>query len=344
MQRITARSEALFLPRRRLLQGGAAMVAGLGALAARAPAIAQGQPRNDGFPLRPITLTVPFPPGGGVDTIARAVSERMGRILGTTIIVDNKPGGSTSLAAAQVSRAAPDGYSLFIATPASSINPVFQPDLPPGDTRKAFTPIGAVARLPYVLVTGPGLPAEDVAGLIAWSKANPGALNLGNSGAATAPRFAAELLAFQAGLKLVTVPYKGGAAEMLDITSGRLHGAFAQMIEVLPMLENGARALAVSSPQRSPRLPDVPALAETLPGFDVTSWNGLFAPPGTPAPVVARLNAALNEAVADPDLRRRFAEEGVEFVGGRPEDLAQRLDSEIAKWTRLRESANLRLD
>jgi tripartite-type tricarboxylate transporter receptor subunit TctC len=297
-----------------------------------------------GFPQGPVTLLVPFPPGGGVDIIARAVAERLGPILGTTIVVDNKPGGSTSVAAAQVARSAPDGQTLLIGTPASSINPVFQPHLPPGDTRTALAPVGRVATLPYVLVAGPALPVEDVGELVAWAKRHPAALNLANSGAVTAPRLAGDLLAHQAGISLTHVPYKGGAAAALDITGGRVHASFAQTLEALPMLRSGARALAVSGLHRSPVLPDVPALAEVLPGFDVTSWNGLFAPAGTPAPVIARLNAALNEAIADPALRARFAAEGVEFVGGTPEALGAHLDAEIGKWTRLRDGANLQLD
>ncbi|MBE9603761.1 tripartite tricarboxylate transporter substrate binding protein [Acetobacteraceae bacterium H6797] len=331
-----ATSPSRLVPTRRALLAamGCGMAFGMGMRGAQAAP----------FGSRPITLIVPFPPGGGVDIIARAVAERMAPLLGTTIVVDNKPGGSTSIATNFVARAEPDGHTLLIGTPALSINPVFQPSLPPGDPRQALAPIARVATLPYVLVGGPSLPAEDVPGLVAWAKNHPGRLTVANSGAVTAPRLAGDLLAQQAGIEITSVPYKGGAAAALDITGGRVHASFAQTLEALPMLKNGARALAVSSATRSPALPDVPALAEFLPGFEVTSWNGLYAPLGTPAPVIAKINAALNTAIADEALRRRFLDEGVEFVGGTPEDLGRQLDREIGKWTRLRESTNLVLD
>lgn len=323
------------LSRRALIAGmGCAALLGLGAGgAAAAP-----------FGSRPVTLIVPFPPGGGVDIIARAVAERLAPLLGTSVVVDNRAGGSTSIASSLVSRAEPDGHTLLIGTPALSINPVFQPSLPPGDPRQALAPIARVASLPYVLVAGPSLPVEDLPGLVAWARKHPGQLTIANSGAVTAPRLAGDLLAQQAGIEITSVPYKGGAAAALDITGGRVHASFAQTLEALPMLKNGARAIAVSGAVRSPILPDVPAVAEFVPGFEVTSWNGLYAPPGTPREVIGRLNAALNTAIADEGLRRRFAEEGVEFVGGTPEALAGQLDREIGKWTRLRDSTNLVLD
>jgi tripartite-type tricarboxylate transporter receptor subunit TctC len=303
-----------------------------------------GKARAAGFPSRPVQLLVPFPPGGGVDTIARAVADRMAAQLGVSVLVDNRPGGSTSIASAQVARAEPDGHTILIGTPALSINPVLQPDLPPGDPRRALAPIGRVATLPYVLVAGPGLPVTDVPGLIAWAKAHPGALNLANTGAATAVRMAGELLAQQAGLQLVQIPYKGGAAAALDITAGRVHGSFAQTIEAMGMQRNGARILAVSSLERNPAFPGVPAMAEFLPGFDVTSWNGLYAPAGTPSAIIARLNAVLNHAIEDAGLRERFAQEGITFQGGEPALLARQLDAEIRKWEALRDSAGLRAE
>ncbi|MCQ4159117.1 tripartite tricarboxylate transporter substrate-binding protein [Roseomonas sp. GC11] len=324
-------------PRRCLLS---ALGCGL-ALGMAAPRVA----RAAAFGSRPVTLVVPFPPGGGVDIIARALAERLAPLLGTPVLVDNRAGGSTSIASALVARAEPDGHTLLLGTPALSINPVFQPALPPGDPRQALLPVGRVATLPYVLVAGPSLPVEDLEGLIAWAKRHPGQLTLANSGAVTAPRLAGDLLAQQAGLAITSVPYKGGAAAALDITSGRVHASFAQTLEALPMLRGGqVRAIAVSGATRSPILPGVPAVAERVPGFEVTSWNGLYAPAGTPAGVVRRLNDALNRAIAGEELRRRFAEEGVEFVGGTPEELAQQLEREITKWTRLRESTNLVLD
>lgn len=315
------------------------------ALALAAVPIAGASAQPVSFAGRPVTLIVPFPPGGGVDTVARALTERLSAALGTTVLVDNKPGASTLLGAAHVARAAPDGQTLFIGTPSLSINAALQPNQQPGDPRRVLAPVVRLARQPYVLVAGPALASvQDVGGLIAWAQARPGELNIANSGSLTAPRMAAELLADRAAIRIVTVPYRGGAQAALDVTSGRVHGSFAQVIEALPMLRTGARALAVSSRERSPILPDVPAVAETFPGFDVSSWSGLFAPALTPEPMLDRLNAVVNEALADAALRARFREEGIEFVGGTRQELGELLDREIRGWEELQRRARLQLD
>lgn len=294
----------------------------------------------------PVTLVVPFPPGGGVDAVARAVADRLGPVLGQRVLVDNRPGGSTSIAAGAVARAEPDGRTLLVGTPALSVNPVLQPHLPPGDPRAALAAVGRISTVPYVLHLGPAPSGiGSLADLVAWARERPGGLTLANTGTATAVHLSAALLAARAGLEVVHVPYRGGAAAALDVAAGRVHGMFSQAIEALPLLREGrTRALAVSTAARSPALPDVPTVAETLPEFDVGSWNGLFAPGGTPVALLERLNLALREALAAPDLAARFAPQGVRFVPGPRQELDALLDAEIRGWAALAGSTGLRAE
>ncbi len=286
-------------------------------------------------------MVVPFPPGGGVDIVVRGVAERLGRELGVPVIVENKPGGSTVLATNYVSRSNADGHILLVATPALSINAALLPERPPGDPRKILAPVARLANLPYILTVAPTMPVNTLPELIAWAKAHPGELKLGNTGPLTAPRMAAELFGHIADVKVVSVPFRGGGPEEIEITSGRITGAFAQMSEALTMVQAGAKLIAVSTARRTPILPDVPTVSETLPGYDVGSWNGIFAPIGTPPAVIDRLNQALNIALRDEPLRARYAKLGYELIGGTPAELSQHLDNEIARWTTLRQSVQL---
>ena len=285
---------------------------------------------EDVFPAgRPVTMVVPFPPGGGVDIVVRGIAERFGRELGVPVVVENKPGGSTVLATNYVSRSTADGHTLLVATPALSINAALLPDRPPGDPRKILAPVARLSNLPYILTVAPTLPVSTVPELIAWAKAHPGELKLGNTGPLTAPRMAAELFGSMAGVKVVSVPFRGGGPQEIEITSGRISGAFAQMSEALTVIQAGAKALAISTAHR------------TLPGYDVGSWNGVFAPLGTPPAVIDRLNRALNVAVRDEAIRARYAKLGFELIGGTPAELSQYLDNEIARWTTLRRTVQL---
>lgn len=291
-----------------------------------------------------ITIVIPFPPGGGVDAIARGFGERLSQKLGVPVVIDNKAGGSTALATTYVARATPDGLTLFIGTPGLSVNFALQPHVFSGDPRQTLAPVGRLATLPYVFAASSALPAKDVPGAVAWAKANPEKLTLANSGQLTATRMAAELFALRAGIKHVNVPYRGGGPAATDIIAGRVHGTIAQLSEVLAMLPSGVRAFAVTSRERAPLWPDVPAIAEFYPGFDVTSWNGVFAPAGTPEPILDRLNVALNAAIDDEGLRGRFREQGVSFVGGKRQDLADHLDREIRGWVDLQQKVNIPLN
>jgi tripartite-type tricarboxylate transporter receptor subunit TctC len=320
------------LTRRRSLAGLAGGAALLGAGMARAQSLSA----------RPVLLAVPFAPGGAVDIIARALAEPLAAALGTTIVIDNRPGASGAIAAASVARAEPDGHTLFIATPGTSITAAFQPQLLPGDPRQFLAPVGRMATQPYVLTVTKSFPANDLAGFVAWTKANSGAFLLANTGQMTATRLAGELLGLRIGTEITPVPYRGSGVVATDLLSGRVHGIFAQLSDALALQRQGAKLLAVSSLNRAPLLPDVPAISEIVPGFDVFSWNGIFAPAATPVPVLETLNAGLNKALTNPGLRERFRADGVEFVPGPRQALAEILDREIKGWTDL--STKVRID
>lgn len=315
-----------------------AVLALAGVAAFASPAIAA-------FPDRPIIIVVPFPPGGGVDAAARAIAEGMAADLGSPVQVDNRPGGTSSIGAGYVARSAPDGYTLLIGTTSLSVNPVMQPSLPPGDPRTALAPVGQVLQVPYMLAVGPTAPSAEPAALIAWARANPGVLNFANGGSGSGQRMAASLLAFRAGLEVSHVPYRGSAPAVIDLAAGRVHALFAQPIEIAPLLQAGAvRAVAVSTETRSAAFPDVPAVAEVLPGFNIGSWSGLFAPAGTPEAVLDRLNAALNAAVRNEAMRARFRAEGAEFIGGSRAAFAALLDREIRGWSELQRATGLTVE
>ncbi|MCR0985765.1 Bug family tripartite tricarboxylate transporter substrate binding protein [Roseomonas populi] len=325
------------LTRRRLMAG----LAG-GAAALAAPRLTRAQGLGGGAANRPVLLAVPFAPGGAVDIIARAVAEPMSAALGRPVVVDNRPGASGAIAAASVGRAEPDGHTLFIATPGTSITAAFQPHLLPGDPRQFLAPVGRLATQTYVLTVTKSFPADDFAGFVAWAKAHRGEFLLANTGQMTATRLAGELLGLRIGTEITPVPYRGSGVVGTDLLSGRVHGIFAQLSDALALRAQGAKLLAVSAKDRSPILPDVPAIAETIPDFDVYSWNGLFAPAATPVPVLEELNAGLNKAISNEALRERFRADGVTFVPGPRQALAEILDKEIKGWVEL--SRKVRID
>ncbi len=319
--------------RRRSLLGAAP------ALLAAAPARAQD------YPTRPITVVSGYPPGGVTDVTTRAVSERMGRELPVPIVVENRAGAATSIASTAVTQARPDGYTLLMGTSTLAINPALQPNLTPKAPMTELAPIGMVFRTAFLLHVHPSLPVRSTAELIAWCKANPGKLNFGSSGTGAVNHLCQAMFAQRAGIEVTHVPYRGGAPALLDLRAGRIQAMFAAVLEALPAVRDGAtRALAISSAGRSGLLPEVPPVAETLPGFDVVFWQGLFAPAGTPEPILARLGGALRTATEDTALRARMAEQGVEIVTGDAAVLRRTLAEETAMWGDLIRTAGIRPD
>ena len=304
---------------------------------------AGAQTADGPYPHKPITLVVPYG-AGSVDFIARRVAERLESELGTQVVIDNKPGASTSIAAAFVARSRPDGYTLFLATPALSINPVLQPQLPPGNPVEAFAPVIRVAVTPFAIIAGPSAPFDSLEGLVSWANAHPGRLTVAVTGSATVMRMAIELFATRANITLTQVPY-AGASGLTDLVGGRIDLAFIQTPDVATVSSRpGVKLLGVTSEKRVSSLPRLRAVGELYPGYAVTSWNGIFAPAKTPAPVLHKLNAAFNRALSNTRLRDDFSKVDVALVGGTPDDLKNHLGREIEQWTELKKKTGMGIE
>ncbi|WP_448869626.1 tripartite tricarboxylate transporter substrate binding protein [Delftia acidovorans] len=297
------------------------------AACALAAAVAQAA-----FPERPITLVVPYAPGGGADAAARLLATRMGARLGTSIIVDNRPGASGTIGASQVAKARADGYTvLYDATP-FSINPHLFARLP--YARSALQPLSLVLLMPNVVVVKADSPVRSVADLAARAKAQPGKINFASGGSGTVQRLAAELFRQRLDLDMVHVPYKSGGPAIADVMGGQVDFMFGTMAATYPLVTGGKlRALAVAAPQRSARLPDVPTVSETvIPGYEAYEWNGIFLPTGTPEPVAARLHQALSEVLQEAEVRQRLSDLAAQPMTSPPAEFAAFLQKEDAKW------------
>jgi len=286
------------------------------------------------FPAKPITLVVPHSAGGTSDILARTVAAEAAKTLGQTIVIDNKGGANGTIAAKQVASAAPDGYMLLLATASThGINPSLYSRIS-YDAAKDFTPVTLLATVPNVLVIGPNVKAADVQALIAHIKAQGDRSNMGSAGAGTPGHLAGEMFKRAAGLQFTHVPYKGGSPAITDLIGGQIDFLFTTIPGALPHIKAGTlRALAVTSPQRSPALPDIPTMAESgLPGFQALSWHGVVAPAGTPDAVVQKLNAALSGALAAPAVRQRLMEEGAQASNVNTAAFGAFIQSEIVAW------------
>jgi tripartite-type tricarboxylate transporter receptor subunit TctC len=302
-----------------------ALVAGLGRAAAQ------------DYPNRPITLVVPFPPGGSTTIVARTVSDKMSEVLGQSIVIDNRGGAGGTVGSRAVSKSAPDGYTILLGyTGTLAIGPTLYGNVG-YDPRKDFEPIGRIGTAPNTLVVHPSLPVHSVAELIAYGKANPGKLNYGSAGIGTVSHVCGEYFATAAGVTLTHIPYKGTGPAITDLLGGHIPMAFAPIPATHENAQAGKlRMLAVTSAVRSTLLPDVPTIAESaLPGFEAVLRYGLVAPPGTPRPMIEKLNAALNAALASPDVRARLAIDGAEPLPGTPAEYAADIDREEAQWSKV---------
>ena len=284
------------------------------------------------WPDKPIKLVVGFPPGGSTDLAARALGERLSSVLGQSIVVENKAGASGNIAAEQVARSAPDGYTLFMAATSFATSPAFFDKLP-WDPVKDFTPISLVATVPIIAVVHPSVPAKSPKELIAYSKANPGKLNMASPGATTLTRLSGEMFKQVAGIDWVTVHYKGGAPAMQDLLGGTAQIMFANISDVITQVKAGKlTAIAVTTPKRSAVVPDVPTLAESgYPDFSFATWQAVVAPAGLPREVVQRLNAEIVKAMATQQMKERFLSFGTDAETSTPEALGTLLAQEVAK-------------
>lgn len=296
------------------------------------------------FPERPITIVVPYAPGGAADAVARVLATRLGARLGTSVIVDNKAGASGTIGAAYVAKAAPDGYTvLYDATP-YSINPHLFASLPYAPT--ALQPLSLVLLAPNALIVKADSPYKSVADLVAKAKAQPGKINFASGGSGTVQRLASELFRQKLGLDMVHVPYKSGGPAITDVMAGQVDFMFGTVAATYPHVSGGKlRALAVSAPERSKRLPDVPTVAETvIPGYEAYEWNGLFLPAGTPEPIAAKLREAVQEVMKEDELKQRLADMGAQPVGSTPAEFAAFLKKEDSKWGDVVRKGNIKLD
>lgn len=307
-----------------LIAGGLALAAALASINAAA---------QNTYPSRPIRLIVPASPGGGTDFTARTIGQKLSEVVKQTVIVDNRPGAAGNIGVEIASKASPDGYTIVMPITSFSINPHLYSKLP-FDTAKDFAPIVLASSAPLFLVVNPSVPAKTVSELIALAKAKPGQLNYANSGNGTTAHLAGELLKKTAGIDLVSVPFKGGGPAVIDLIAGRVHIYFSTIPAALTQVKAGKlRGIAVTTQKRVDLIPEVPTVAESgLPGFEVVGWFGIFAPAGTPKPVIATLNKGINAALRAPETQERFARQGLIPGGGTPEDLERFFRAELKRW------------
>lgn len=328
------------LGRRTLLAGAAAA---LGALAAPGGAFAQAA-----FPGRAVRFVVPFPAGGPVDTTGRAVAQKLSEVWGVPAVVDNRAGAGGIVGAEIAARLPADGHHVFVCSIHHAVLPSLKPRLA-YDIEKDFVPLSFGAMFPVVLVAHPGVPVKSVADVVALDRRAPGTLSFGSAGNGGGTHLAGELFNMQAGTRLLHVPYKGSAPAMSDLLGGQVQFMFSDAPTALPQIRAGkVRAIAVASARRSALLPDVPTVAESgLPGvsgYEAYSWAAFLAPAGTPAALAQRLGADIGKALDDPQVRQRLQDAGAEAMPTTPEAFAKMLHAEIAKWTKVVRTADIRVD
>jgi len=298
------------------------------------------------YPTKPIRLVITYPPGGNTDLVGRALALKLGEFMGQQVVVDNRGGAGGVLGSMITAQSAPDGYTIMLGTSAGMvINPLLSRKLT-YDPVKDFAPVSMVVIVPQLLVINPQLPVKNVRELIAFAKAKPGYLNAGSSGVGTPNHFGTELLKWLAGVDIVHVPYKGGAPALTDLLGGQIQMAFSSVPAVLPHIKAGRLvALGVGSAKRSPALPNIPTIAEAgVPGYEYTTWYGVFAPAKTPRTLIARLNAEIVKAMETPDIKDRFTALGGDPDPGTPEELRAYMAIESAKWAKIIKAANIRIE
>ncbi|MGX5663126.1 tripartite tricarboxylate transporter substrate binding protein [Diaphorobacter nitroreducens] len=326
---------------RRIALLGACTLAAAGLL----PAAAMAQP-DANWPAKPIKWVVPFPPGGAMDVIARTLGEKAGRTLGQPFVIENRPGAGGNIGADAVAKSPADGYTIMITSIGMATNKALYPRLS-YDPVKDFAPISLLAIVPNVLVVNTAKTTDkSVAEVIAHAKRDPGKLTYASAGNGTSIHLAGEVFASMAGLNLLHVPYKGSGPAVTDMLGGQVDLMFDSITSARPHIQAGKlRALGVTSAKRSATLPDVPTIAEAgVPGYEVSPWFAVFAPAGTPAAIVNRINAALIDAMKQPDTVAKFETIGAEPIGTTPQQLATHLDKEVARWGALIKERNIRMD
>jgi tripartite-type tricarboxylate transporter receptor subunit TctC len=304
-----------------------------------------GSGQAQSFPDRTITLVVPFAAGGSTDVVARVIAQKMGQELGQQVVVENVAGAGGNLGADRVARAEPDGYTILMGTVAThALNPLIL-KTKPYDPEKDFAPISLLVVVPNVLVVNPQLPVKTIAELIALLKAEPDKYAYASSGNGTPLHLSGELFKAMTGVSMQHVPYKGSGPALNDLLGNQVSIMFDNLPSSSGHMKSGTlRALGVTTAERASSFPDVPTIAETVPGYETYTWNALFAPAGTPAAAVDVLNAAAKKALADPDVAARMADFSAKIVGSSPDELKAHVSREIAKWEPVVKNANVQMD
>ena len=315
-----------------------ALVALVGVLCFAAPALSQS------YPTRPIRVIVPFGAGGGTDNLARIIEPLVTKALGQPLVIENRPGGGSSIGMDQVAKAAPDGYTLVMTDTSIAVNPSLKPL--PYDTLNDFAPVSLLATAPVILVAHPSVPAKTLAEFVALAKAKPGELNYAAGGIGASTHLGGELLKFVAGIDVKHVPYKGTGPAMNDLIGGHVQVMFSGISSARPFMDAGAlRALAVTGDARNAAVPDVATFEEVgLPGVTASTYWGILAPKGTAKEIIDRLSAEFAKAVRDPEVVKRIGELGYLPIGGAPRDYAENIRSEIAKWAPVIKAANIKAE
>jgi tripartite-type tricarboxylate transporter receptor subunit TctC len=296
------------------------------------------------YPTKPVRIVVPFAPGGSNDILARVIGQKLTEAWGQQVIVENRPGGGTVIGTDVVAKSAPDGYTLLMVSPSHSTNPTLVKKLP-FDTLRDLALVIFVAHSSNVLLAHPSLPARSVKELLALARARPDQVTFGSGGNGTSTHLSGELLSQRGRVKMLHVPYKGAAPAGIALISGQITWIFGNAIPSLPHIRSGRlRALAVTGAQRNPVLPDVPTVADTLPGFEVYAWYGIAAQGATPKDVIARLNRDIGRVLETSEMKSRLAAEGAEVKGGSPEDFSAFFHAEIDKWAKVIRAAEIKLE
>jgi len=297
------------------------------------------------YPAKVIRIVVPYPPGGGADMTARPIAQKLSERWGQPVVIDNRGGASGMIGAGIVAKAPPDGYTLMVsASGEAALNAALFPKMP-YDPVRDFAPITLAIVVPMALVVHPSVPISSVKDYIAIARAKPGSMSFGSAGVGSVHHFAGEWLKFQTKIDIVHVPYKGMAPALVDLLGGQIPSGFATLLPAMQHMKAGKlRVLAVTTRKRAPLLPDVPALAETLPGFDVSQWNAVWAPAATPQDVLDKLSTAIARIVQSPEYRARMSERAAEAIGNSPSELAAFQRAEIEKYRKIAQLANVKVD
>ena len=298
----------------------------------------------DNFPSKPVRLIVPFPPGGSVDIVGRLVGARLAQVLGQQVVIDNRSGASGNIGSEMVAHAPPDGYTLLVNTVPFVTNGFLYSRVP-YDVVNDFVPVSLLSSSPSVIAVHPSVPAHSIADLLRIAKAQPGKLNYGAAGVGTNPHITGELFNLLGKVNIVAVQFKGGGPALVAAVSGEISVSTSGISETMPYVEGKRlRALGVTSAKRAPALPDLPAIAETVPGYEFVTWHGLLAPKGTPRAVVVTLNDKLKQVMRAPEFVRSFEQRGIDVIASTPEEFAAHLRTELVKWSKVIKERGMHAD